>query len=258
MRNVNFVRGFSSEWLKLVTNRAVRGTTVGFLCAAWVLMGLSAWAMRQVGLEKAGMDPKSALTTICAGLNANIIIILIAVGVLAVTSEYSSHTMRVTTMSLPSRPLTFSVKLTATACFALLAAVVCLAGQIGIGAWLGGFPVSFTDGRWWIFVSVVLCQVLGAVAGLGLGYLMRSSAGAIVTEALVLALGAFLMFIPQQWFQDHILPAVPPIALTNATALLDVPSTMTQVPTIGSFAIWAAWSVGLAVIGLVRYHHTDV
>ena len=170
------------EWLKL---RSVRSTWWTLLVFAAGMVGLAILVMRGQQ-HSASFDPTNDSF---AGLAIGQLAIGV-LGVLAVTSEFSSGMIRATFAAAPRRPLVLAAKA------AIVAAVTLVAGEIlafvafGVGEAVlkSQFPHAAL-GQPGVLRAVLMAgayPALIALIGLGLGAIIRHTAGAISAVAGVL------------------------------------------------------------------------
>jgi ABC-type transport system involved in multi-copper enzyme maturation permease subunit len=135
-------------------------------------------------------------------------------GVLAITSEYSTGMIRASLAAVPQRRLMLTAKAVVFAVTALIVAVVAgLAAYLAFQAFLpGGDPLRTSLGDPGVLRAVagsgLYLTVLGLL-GFGLGVIIRSSAGAVAALFGLLFVPALLVaLLPQSW-QDTIGPYLP-------------------------------------------------
>ncbi len=208
------------EWLKL---RSVRSTWWTLLVFAVGMVGLAILVMRGQQ-HSASFDPTNdSFAGLAIGQLA-----LGVLGVLAVTSEFSSGMIRATFTAAPRRPLVLTAKA------AILASVTLVAGEImafvafGVGQAVlkSQFPHAVL-GQPGVLRAVLMAgayPALIAVIGLGLGAIIRHTAGAIsavvgvlfVLPLILLPLGTSIQnsvgqFMPML-IAENSLTAVKPVA----------------------------------------------
>jgi ABC-2 type transport system permease protein len=177
------------EWLKL---RSVRSTWWTLLVFAAGMIGLSVlvmthqhWATMSAA-DRASFDPTN---NSFAGLVIGQLAIGV-LGVLAVTSEYSSGMIRATFAAAPRRPLVLAAKAAVVAGVTLVAGEILAFVAFGIGQAVLKSPAPHaTLGQPGVLRAVLLAGVYPALIGLiglGLGVLIRHTAGAISAVAGVL------------------------------------------------------------------------
>ncbi len=196
-------RALKSEWTKLRTlpstwRTAVIAVTISIgLGAVLCISQVNQWAT-MTPAQRATFDP-----TACSlgGLFLVGTVLLGALAVRAVTAEYSTGMIRSTFAATPARRLVLAAKAAITAAFAfpvaLLAAVVSF--EVGQRAFAGKhLQVSFgSPGVLQALVFAALAVSLVAIIGVGLGGLIRHTAGATTALVLVIVGGAVLgQFLP--------------------------------------------------------------
>jgi ABC-2 type transport system permease protein len=121
-------------------------------------------------------------------------------GVLVISSEYSTGMIRTTFAAVPRRPLVLfakAVTLTTAACF-----VAFLIGQSILSSKHANVALSDPGVVRAVFGAAVYLTLVGLL-GLGLGTLLRRTAGAIATLfGLVLVLPALTEALPSPWDTD--------------------------------------------------------
>jgi ABC-2 type transport system permease protein len=173
-----------SEWTKLRTVRSTVWTLVALVVAS-IGVGIIAsaetashWSTMSLA-DKIGYDPTNlSLSGLALGQIA-----IGVLGVLIITAEYSTGTIRATLAAVPNRPLVLATKAAAFGGVALLVGevvsfVAFLTGQ----TLLSGHAPHATLGQPGVLQAVVLAGVYVAGIGLvamGLGAIIRHTAGAI-------------------------------------------------------------------------------
>ncbi len=194
-----------SEWTKL---RSVRSTYWALLAAGAAMVGLAALVctvyINRYGhlsaAEKAGFHPVAfSLSGIFLAQLA-----IGVLGVLVVTAEYSTGSIRSSFVAVPQRRAVLAAKAAVFAVVTLLVGVVSsfaafFVGQAiladkGISAHIGG-PGALRA----VFGAGLYLTVLGLL-GLGLGALIRHSAGAIAAlVGLLFVLPGIVAALPSSW-----------------------------------------------------------
>jgi ABC-2 type transport system permease protein len=208
------------EWLKL---RSVRSTWWTLLVFAVGMIGLSILVMSRQH-NQPSFDPTNDSF---AGLAIGQLAVGV-LGVLAVTSEFSSGMIRATFAAAPRRPLVLAAKA------AILAAVTLVAGEIlafvafGVGQAVLKSPLPHASlGQPGVLRAVLMAgayPTLIGLIGLGLGALIRHTAGAIsavvgvlfVLPLILLPLGTSIQnsvgqFMPML-IAENSMTAVKPVA----------------------------------------------
>jgi hypothetical protein len=217
------------EWQKL---RSVRSTWYFMAVFAVGMVGLAILVMKNEhyatmsAADRASFDPtNNGFVGLALGQ-----LLLGSLGVLAVTTEFSSGLIRATFAAVPRRPLVLAAKA------AVLAGVTVVAGEIMAFAafWVGQAVLKApaphaTLGQPGVLRAVLMAGVypaLIALIGLGLGAVIRHTAGAIcavvgvifVLPLLIIPMGTSIQhsvekFLPMQMAQNS-MTAVKPVAHT--------------------------------------------
>jgi ABC-2 type transport system permease protein len=215
------------EWNKLRTVRSTWYLTAifaaGMISIAMLGMSHVAWAQMS-GPDKASFDPTNDLL---AGLALGQLVLGI-LGVLAISSEFSSGMIRATFTAVPNRQLVLAAKA------AVLGALTLTAGEIlSFAAFFAGQALlkapapQATLGQPGVLRAVLMggaYPALIALIGLGLGSIIRHTAGAIcavvgvvfVLPLLTVPMGASVAdavqkFLPME-MAENTLTAVKPVA----------------------------------------------
>ncbi|EMY32714.1 hypothetical protein D477_018816 [Arthrobacter crystallopoietes BAB-32] len=267
-KGVNFARTLHSEWIKFTTLRStwiLLVTTVAVSIGIGVLgawgMGSGIESMRESGQDPAamGMEPSMIYLMATAGIDLSQLIIG-ALGVLLIASEYSTGMIRSTMTAVPTR-------LPALAAKAVVVALV--AAAVGIVSSFATYfisqPVLTQFGMEYgldvenLVQSLLLSGVylaLVALMGLALGSLLRNSAGGIVTlVALLLVLPIIASMLQFDWVQDGVVPYLPSNAGRQLVALEIAEDALTQLE---GGLVMAAWAAVLLVGAAVTTKSRDV
>jgi len=215
------------EWLKL---RSVRSTWWTLLVFAAGMIGLAIlvmthqhWATMSAA-DRASFDPTNdSYAGLAIGQLA-----LGVLGVLAVTSEFSSGMIRATFAAAPRRPLVLAAKAAIVAAVALVAGEILAFVAFGVGEAVLKNPAPHASlGQPGVLRAVLMAgayPALIALIGLGLGALIRHTAGAIsavvgvlfVLPLILVPLGTSIQnsvgqFLPMV-IAENSLTAVKPVA----------------------------------------------
>ncbi|MCE7001218.1 ABC transporter permease [Saccharothrix sp. S26] len=210
----------NSEWLKL---RSVRSTTYVLLAIVLCLLGgaLVSYLMTadwdtsppDVQRQFGAADPSAMVvpfTQFCLGV----------LGAMAITSEYGSGMIRTALVSVPQRKTYLLAKTVVVAGASLLIGLATTLVAYEIGELITGdrpHPISayttFSDAVPTLLANTASLVLLGLL-GLGLGFILRSTAGALVTLcALLFVLPSLTLILPAPW-NDRVysimLPALAP------------------------------------------------
>ena len=270
-----------AEWTKMRSVRSTPWTLVIFACVSLGLTGLFTWLTLHSlnsgrnGARDSGIltDPVSFILGTGLGLGQLAICVL---GVLVITSEYSSGTIRASLLAVPHR---YPVMLAKALVFAVL---VFIAGEIVafcsyfIGAVLvNGETVTLTGriaghavtAHRTLNVSLSQPGVLRAVFGSGLyltvlglfalaiGGLIRHTAGAITAViGMVLVIFPLAGLLPDSW-GAHIHTYLPTVAGQLITQ--DKPTAGQLLSAWQGFGVFCAWTALLLAVAIVLLQRRD-
>jgi ABC-2 type transport system permease protein len=194
-----------SEWAKI---RSVRSTYWSLAVAVIAMIGYGAInTASHTGPQPATFDP--VMTSLSGILVAQLAIAVL--GVLVITSEYSTGMIRSTFSAAPQRHLVIAAKAGAFAAIAFTVGTVAAVIAFLVGqAVLGAHGVSLTSpGAARSIVGVGLYLGLLAVMAVALGTIVRRTAGAIAALlGLILILPALLLTLPAS-IQDTVVKFLP-------------------------------------------------
>ncbi|MCP2264486.1 ABC transporter permease [Promicromonospora thailandica] len=197
VRNVTFARVLRSEWIKLWTLRSTWWTLastvvvmIGFALLLALVVQLAGDAMEGASPEdQAAMGGVLGGTTVVAAGYEMAALVVAVLGALMITGEYSTGMIRSTFAAVPGRlPAFFGKALVLVLVTAVLTAV-----SLAL-SWLVTYPilnandatVDFGDGdQVRSLFGTVLYVSLVALFALGLGTLLRHTAGAIFTVVAI-------------------------------------------------------------------------
>ncbi len=229
-----------SEWIKL---RSVRSTVWSLLVTVIITVGLGALFCAARVARADHLDPGDILNFDATSFSLNgLFLAQLAIGVLGVlviTSEYATGQIRATFGATPQRRLVLAAKvLVFMAVVFVVGLVACFtAFFIGQGILSQKFHQASIGDPGVVRAVVggaVYLAVLGAL-GVGLGTILRRTAGAIATlVALLLILPILVNFLPSPWNSDisKYLPMQAGSAIFRA-----------HPPTSGDLSLWAGFAV---------------
>ena len=246
---VTQLRVLRSEWIK---QRSLRSTWYTFALATIGLIAvglLVSWATNRHWAE---MDPRERALFDPVGRSlSGVYLSQLAVGVLGVlviSGEYATGMVRSTFAAVPRRLPVLWAKLVVFCSMTFVLTLVSAVVAFTVGQQLlASHGTTFAAGPHALrsIVGVALYLTVVGVLGVGLGFLIRNTAGGIATLfGLLLVLPAIVHVLPSSW-QDNILPYLP----NNAGSVL-----FTAYPDPGSLSPWAGFAVmcawgAAAVIG---------
>ncbi|MYW02549.1 ABC transporter permease subunit [Streptomyces sp. SID3343] len=254
---VTFPRVLDAEWIKL---RSLRSTFYTLLAAIVFLIGFGlvlcavmahSWPTMSEANRADFSPPNGALSGFFVGQLA-----IGALGVLVVTGEYATGSIRATMSAVPHRLPVLWAK-------ALVFAVVTFVstGIAAVIAFLGGqalladrhVGVSLGDaGVPRVVVGVPLYLTLVAVLAIGLGTVIRSTAGGIsAVVGLLLVLPALAQVMPRSW-QNNGTKFLPSEAGQSFLRWHHAEHTLTPGTGLAVFALYAFASLAVAAVLLRR------
>ena len=255
-RHVGFSHLLMAEWTKIRSVRSTLWTLVIFAVVSLGLTGLLTWlTIRALSSGRAGRgsgsgiaaDPVNFILGTGLGLGQLAICVL---GVLVITSEYSSGTIRASLLATPRR---YPVLIAKGLVFSVLVFVIGEAvafGSFFIGAAIvhSHFPVTLSQPNVTraVIGSGLYLTVLGLFA-LAIGSLIRHTAGAITTViGLVLVIFNLTGLLPYSW-GAHInayMPTVAGLLITQDKAQAGQLLSPWQ-----GFGVFCAWTALLLIAG---------
>jgi len=262
-RRVGFSHLMATEWTKIRSVRSTVWTLIIFAVVSLGLTGLITWlTIRSLNSGQAGRnsggiagDPVNFILSTGLGLGQLAICVL---GVLVITSEYSSGTIRASLLAVPRRIPMLIAKGVVFSVLVFVIGEVVVFGSFYIGAAIvnSHFPVSLSQPGVTraVIGSGLYLTVLGLFA-LAIGSLIRHTAGAITTViGLVLVIFPLTALLPYSWGK-HIHAYMPTIAgqlitqdKTQAGQLLS--------PWQG-FGVFCAWTAVLFIVGAYLLKRRD-
>ena len=250
-----------SEWTKI---RSLRSTSWTFLVTAVLTIGLgSLFALGRTSRPR-GRDPITASFN-AAGFPFNALFLAqLAIGVLGVliiTTEYSSGMIRTTFTAVPQRGLVLAVKAVIFACVTLVVSVMTtfvtfFASQAILNRGAVKYGVSLSSPHVLrIVIGAALYMTVCALLGVALGALLRSTAAAITALAgLLFILPIMMNFLPVSWHRDAIAQWLPSNAGMQIIEKVTQPLQFS--PWVG-LAVFAGWVVLAFAAALVLLRRRD-
>jgi ABC-2 type transport system permease protein len=248
-----------SEWTKL---RSVRSTMWSLLATIAITVGfglLLSWAFTHrfnhldVG-ERINFDPtlRSLMGSFLAQLAMG------TLGVLVISSEYTTGMIRTTFAAVPQRRTVLTAKAIVLFAVALVAGLVASFSAFFVGqAVFASRHIGVSLGDPHVLRAVLGCGLylaLVAVFGFGLGAILRRTAGAISTLfGFVLVLPILAQALPSPW-NTNVSKILPGEAGRAMFAVKPQPDLMTAG---AGLAVFLVWVVGTLVIANVLVTRRD-
>lgn len=258
--NVSFPRIIRSEWIKL---RSLRSTRWSFGIMVVLSLGLAALMAASAGF---GSGQRSAAEQAAIMLQAATFgvffgqMIVAVLGVLVISGEYSTGMIRSTLTAVPRRLPALWAK-----AIVLFVASFVVGLLSTIGAFLVASPFMATQQiSASLFDSTVFLPLIGsafylgvvAVFGLGLGAILRSSAGGVAAAlGLILLLPIVCLIAPIQWMHD----TIPYLMMTAGLGSfgLDVFGGPSQLDSWQQQLVIVGWAAVMLIIGAVLLKRRD-
>jgi ABC-2 type transport system permease protein len=203
-----------AEWLKLRTVRSTAWSLVALVAVSVLLSALAGWESETQGGSPGHPGDNDLVVDSLAGILFGQIGAAV-LGVLAITGEYGSGTIRTTFAANPRRRTVLAAKSLVVGAVVLVVGLATSAACFLVGQSLlrsngftyeNGYPaLSLVDREPFRAVACTgLCLALLAVFSLGVGAILRHTAGAItLVLALVLAPVIAISFLPDS-VADHV------------------------------------------------------
>ena len=256
VRNVTVARVVHAEWLKLRSLRSTAWTLLSAVAALVVIGAVVAYATNKQWASvpsdvKAHFDP---IPRSLVGVNLAQLAIGV-LGVLLISGEYSTGMIRASLAAVPARwpVLVAKAGLYAVITFAVMLPTTFIAFVLGQNL-LGthGTTLSAPHAVTAIFGAAAYLTLIGLLA-LGLGFIVRSTAGAIAAlVGLLLVLPGIGQVLPTSW-RNNLLPFLP----SNAGASMfnphpQDPAALTATQGLLVLSLWVLVSLLIAGIRLQR------
>jgi ABC-2 type transport system permease protein len=248
-----------SEWIKL---RTLRSTVFSLLAAVVCTVGLGILisALRANDFKHNGITPGSGFDPTLVSLRG-IYLAQLAIGVLGVlmiTGEYSTGMIRATLSAVPRRlPVLWAKALVfAVVVFVVMGIASVLAFEGGQAMLSGaGIHVGLSSpGAARAVLGGALYLTVVGLLGVGLGFFLRNTAGAIATLfGLLLVLPAIVSALPASLYND-VFRYLPMPSGTQVLTTVPDSSLLTPWAGIGVFSLYA---LGALIAGAVTLKRRD-
>ena len=251
-RHAGFRQAVRAEWTKLVTLRSTKWTLAVAAAGALLVTYLSVHgALHQPRGWYQGFDPTNqALAGLAVGILAFGVL-----GALAVTGEYGTGTIRSSLAAMPRRDTLLAAKVTVVGLLTLVVGEVVSFGTFLFGQAVlsnGGAPTAALD-QPGVVRAVALSGAtlaLFALLGLGLGTIIRHTAGGIAAFAAVTLLPPLLF----SKISEHLMRFAPADMFANSIATV-VPGHDNYFSPTTSFLLLGAYvlaTLGVGAVVLIR------
>ena len=254
-QRVTFPRAVRSEWIKLVS---LRSSWITFAAAVVAIVGLGALVSYVTKTHWSHMDPgeRAAFDPVARSLGGvELAQLAIGVlGVLVVTGEYATGMVRASLMAVPKRLPVLGAKLVVFAVCTFVLALVSAFVAFLLGQQLLGVHGTTLSAPHAVraVIGVALYLTVVAALAVGLGFVLRSTAGGIAAlVALLLVLPGIARLLPDTW-QTHVVPYLPSNAGSGVFAVRSDPGMLGTWPGFAVFCLWAAVALVLGAVVLKR------
>lgn len=260
--NVTQARVLRSEWTKL---RSLRSTRWSLLAAVVSLAGLSMlvaavqvsqWSSLPANIEAHERSVFSSIDAAVGGYNLAQLAIGV-LGVLVISGEYSTGMIRSSFMAVPRRlPVLWAKLGVFCAVTFTLMLTSALVSFFGVQAIVSGYGVEHSlddpDALRVVVGAALYLTVLGAL-GLGLGALLRNTAGAIsALVGLLVVLPVITSLLPGDGISDSIDPYLP----LNAGSAVATENADQLAPWTG-FGVFCAYTAVIIAAAVFRLRRRD-
>lgn len=257
----NFGRYALAEWTKIRSVRSTAWTLILFVIVIIGFTALISWVTEANwnGPHAAARDSTAVSdpTSIIFGVSIYLGQLTIAVlGVLVITTEYSTGVIRSSLLAVPKRLPMLAAKVVV---FALLMAV--LGEVVSFGSLFVGAAILHPH----VSVSLSTPQVLRATVGaglylilfglfaMGIGTILRHTAGAIsIAVCVAFVLPILTGLLPDTWFFNHLNAYLPEQAGSQVYLINPSNQLLSTWEGFGVLAIWAAIMLGIGAYLLDR------
>ena len=267
---LNLIR---SEWIKLRTTKSLYWTTALVLLLsigmALLMGGVTGSTLESEETKKnpemyaamaSGISAESALS----GMTLIGVMIIIIQAVMFVTSEYSSNVSKPTLLATPKRIGVPFAKLLVYGVFATVLTFITSPLCIVAMRWALSWKLQetklleqldFTGDTWTMIFRLCLKIFLVVALSIGVGYLLRHTAGSIALLLLwpLLVEGILVGMLPK--IKDWLPPYMPFENIDKAVAMQDVADAPWG--QVGSLFYFAAWAVVVFVAGVIVLKRRD-
>lgn len=210
-----FARAVASEWTKIRTLRST-WVTAAITIVVTVLFG----AGLAIAMSQAPEVQDGAAEAITVGATFGQIAVAV-LAALAITGEYASGQIRSSLAAVPRRGRLLAAKAIVVAALAFILGLVSITLSWALSApFMDGHAGSLADAEYLgLFWGTGLAFALIALMSLGLGFLMRSTAGALtVTTVLLFVINLPLNLMALKWDWATKALELTPSAASNAVS----------------------------------------
>jgi ABC-2 type transport system permease protein len=213
---LSFAGLLRSEWIKL---RTVRSTLWSYGTVIVISVGMAALMSASFGLDGSQMPADAQVAFVSQAATFGVFfgqLVVAVLGVLAISGEYTTGMIRSSITAAPRRlPMLAAKAVVLLVCTFVVGLVSTVASYLVASPILAGKGISagITDPDLFLpLLGGALYLALVSVFALGIGAILRSSAGGIAAAlGILLLLPIALLMIPAEWATDSV-----PYLLSNA------------------------------------------
>ena len=256
-----FSATLNSEWTKL---RSLRSTWIIVALGIGLSIGFSALIALISGLthENWSADVAAAFDPVLTTNSGSLFgcILLITLGVTAVTSEYTSGMIRTTFTGTPRRTQVLAARPIIVALFGLTITVCSIPVMFLVSqpifAYHGLETASITDSETYrtLFRITLTQGLIYTLIPFSIAWLLRGTASAITVSLGFLWLPWMIGSLVPEWVQANVLRYLPDVAANSLSGITtsDAPQYLSQTPAIIVVVTWLAGSLLAAALVLNR------
>jgi ABC-2 type transport system permease protein len=253
----NFAGALRSEFTKI---RSVRSTYWTLLAMAVVTIGFGALFSFAATKNPHGPNFDPTMHSLLGMYFGQLL--MAALGVLVISSEYSTGMIKTTLSTLPRRGTVIAAKAVVFAAVAFVTSLLTCFASFFLGqALMSSDHLSTTLSHPNVLRAVIggaLFLTVCGLLGFGLGLLLRHTAGGICTAvALLFVLSLLINFLPQSW-QNHVDKWIPAVAGTGIWSVTPNPpgNTPMLAPWPG-FAVFCAYAAVAIAAGFILFRRRN-
>lgn len=189
------------------------------------------------------------------------ILLAVVFGALSITSEYSFGTIRSTVLAQPNRLKAFLSKFIAVTLFTAIATFCIFFLEIAITTLATQKAWEFGQGHGLALLYLCLLLALTSAMTMSAGYLIRSTAGTILTTFIFLNMASLLLLLPGNFAKETLPKFIPSIIIEATTKVSNGASSESIFPSFSptiSLLVWFSYTVVIAIFAFLRFKKSNV